>query len=96
MKKIKAVFAFSVTDGPGGKKERWLVDVKNGNGSVKKGGRGRADCTFTVKDKHLVDLMNGKLQPQSAFFAGKLKITGNMSLAMRLQQIMPKHTKSKL
>lgn len=36
VKKIKAVFAFSVTDGPGGKKERWLVDVKNGNGSVKK------------------------------------------------------------
>lgn len=34
MKKIGGVFAFKVKDGPGGKEATWIVDVKNGNGSV--------------------------------------------------------------
>lgn len=34
VKKIAGVFAFKVKDGPGGKEATWIVDVKNGNGSV--------------------------------------------------------------
>ncbi|PIK40916.1 putative non-specific lipid-transfer protein [Apostichopus japonicus] len=91
VKKVKAVFAFNVTDGPGGAKETWVIDVKNGNGSVTRGSSNKkADCTFTMKDSDLYDLMLGKLQPQAAFFSGKLKFAGNMAVAMKLQQIMPK------
>lgn len=34
VRKIGGVFAFKVKDGPGGKEALWVVDVKNGNGSV--------------------------------------------------------------
>lgn len=34
VKKIGGVFAFKVKDGPGGKEATWVVDVKNGNGSL--------------------------------------------------------------
>lgn len=34
VKKIGGVFAFKVEDGPGGKEATWVVDVKNGKGSV--------------------------------------------------------------
>lgn len=34
VKKIGGVFAFKVKDGPGGKEAIWIVDVKNGTGSV--------------------------------------------------------------
>lgn len=34
VKKIGAVFAFKVKDGPDGKEALWVVDVKNGKGSV--------------------------------------------------------------
>ena len=34
MKKIGGIFAFKVKDGPGGKEATWVVDVKNGRGSV--------------------------------------------------------------
>lgn len=34
VKKIGGVFAFKVKDGPGGKTATWVVDVKNGKGSV--------------------------------------------------------------
>lgn len=46
----------------------------------------KADVTLTLKDEDLVDLMLGKLNAQKAFFQGKLKIQGNMGLAMKLQE----------
>jgi len=37
-----------------------------------------------MKEKDFVDLMTGKINGQSAFMGGKLKIKGNMGMAMKL------------
>ena len=34
MKKVKGIFLFKIT-GSGGKESQWVVDLKNGRGSVK-------------------------------------------------------------
>ncbi|XP_053325147.1 sterol carrier protein 2 [Spea bombifrons] len=96
VKKIGGVFAFKVKDGPGGKEAIWVVDVKNGKGSVSVNSDKKADCTITMADSDLLALMTGKINPQTAFFQGKLKITGNMGMAMKLQSLQLQPVKAKL
>uniref|UniRef100_A0A8B9RL72 Sterol carrier protein 2 n=1 Tax=Astyanax mexicanus TaxID=7994 RepID=A0A8B9RL72_ASTMX len=96
VKKIGGIFAFKVKDGPGGKEALWVVDVKNGKGSVDNDSGKKADCTISMADADLLELMTGKLNPQTAFFQGKLKITGNMGMAMKLQNLQLTPGKAKL
>ncbi|CAK6441139.1 unnamed protein product [Pipistrellus nathusii] len=96
VKKIGGIFAFKVKDGPGGKEATWVVDVKNGKGCVLPNSDKKADCTITMADSDLLALMTGKMNPQSAFFQGKLKIAGNMGLAMKLQNLQLQPGKAKL
>lgn len=73
------------------------MDLKNGSGSVKfdpQGGKG--DVTLSADDENLLKLMTGQLNPQKAFFSGKLKVSGNMALAMKLQELQTSVGKSKL
>ncbi|KAM9789760.1 sterol carrier protein 2 [Neosynchiropus ocellatus] len=96
VKKIGGVFAFKVKDGPGGKEATWVVDVKNGKGSLSNDPGKKADCTLTMSDEDLLELMTGKLNAQMAFFKGKLKIAGNMGMAMKLQNLQLTPGKAKL
>ncbi|XP_055721901.1 sterol carrier protein 2 [Salvelinus fontinalis] len=96
VKKIGGVFAFKVTDGPEGKDALWVVDAKNGQGSVSNDADKKADCTITMGDEDLMKLMTGKMNPQTAFFQGKLKIAGNMGMAMKLQSLQLAPAKAKL
>ncbi|XP_015780445.1 PREDICTED: non-specific lipid-transfer protein-like [Acropora digitifera] len=94
VKKIKGVFRFNIKRGS--EEAWWIVDAKNGSGSLKFMAPDKADCTVTISDDDFVELMTGKLNPQTAFFKGKLKLKGNMGLAMKLREIQPKAGKSKL
>ncbi|CAL9688965.1 unnamed protein product [Knipowitschia caucasica] len=96
VKKVGGVFAFKVKDGPEGKEATWIVDVKNGSGSVCNDPAIKADCTLAASDADLLELMTGQLNPQMAFFKGKLKITGNMGMAMKLQNLQIAPGKAKL
>merc|ERR1712168_1300475 len=89
VKKIGGIIGFVVKDGPGGKSCTWTINCKSGEGSVELDSGTKADCTLTMKDNDLHDLMLGKLNPNSAFFSGKLKISGNMGLAMKINSVMP-------
>ena len=48
----------------------------------------KADCIMMIADGDLVKLFAGKLDGQSAFMQGKLKIKGNMMLATKLSTIL--------
>ncbi|KAJ0032659.1 hypothetical protein NQD34_002740 [Periophthalmus magnuspinnatus] len=96
VKKIGGVFAFKVKDGPDGQEATWYVDVKNGKGSVHNNTAEKADCTIAMSDADLLAVLTGQMNPQTAFFQGKLKITGSMGMAMKLQSLQLQPGRAKL
>lgn len=47
-----------------------------------------ADCTVRVSMPDFIDIAQGKQNPQMAFMMGKLKVDGDMSVAMQLGRIL--------
>lgn len=45
-------------------------------------------CTIKISEANLVKLVQGDLNPMTAFMMGKIKVSGDMSVAMKLGQIM--------
>jgi 3-hydroxyacyl-CoA dehydrogenase/3a,7a,12a-trihydroxy-5b-cholest-24-enoyl-CoA hydratase len=85
LKKINGVYRFNITGN--GTTKTWTVDVKNAPGGAVEGEQGKADCTITVSDEDYVNLITGKANGQQLFMGGKLKISGNMAMAMKLSQL---------
>jgi len=85
VKQVKGIIVFKFTDSD----EIFTVDLKNGTGSLQKGlPDGKVNLTFIMKDEDLASLAAGKLNAQSAFMGGKLKLKGDMGLAMKLGPIL--------
>jgi len=47
-----------------------------------------ADCTIGISAANLEKLMAGKLNPMTAFATGKLKVSGDMSVALKLSKLL--------
>ena len=47
-----------------------------------------ADCTVGISLENLTAMLQGDLDPTTGFMAGKLKVSGDMSVAMRLQRVI--------
>jgi len=49
-----------------------------------------ADTTIKMKLEDFVAMAEGKLDPTAAFMQGKLRVEGDMGVAMQLQSVMAK------
>jgi putative sterol carrier protein len=64
--------------------------VKFGNNRVEvvEGITYKPACTLQLSDENFAKLVKGELNPAMAFMSGKLKIKGDLSLALKLQSVL--------
>ena len=92
--KVQSIFAFQITTKKGAKPSLiYEINMKDGNGYCKSGKPAKADATFTMTDDDFEKVCMGTLNPQMAFFQGKMKINGNMAKASKFTpELFPKPT----
>jgi len=47
-----------------------------------------ADCTVAITLENLAALLSGDLEPTTGFMMGKFKVSGDMSVALKLQRVV--------
>jgi putative sterol carrier protein len=47
-----------------------------------------ADCTVAITTENLSALLTGDLEPATGFMMGKFKVSGDMSVALKLQRLV--------
>ena len=47
-----------------------------------------SDCTINITKEDLVEVVKGELNPMMAVMSGKIKIDGDMGVAMKLQSLL--------
>ena len=55
---------------------------------------GPADCTIVISAENLMKMFKRELDPTMAFMQGKMKVNGDMSVAMKLGPIMQNAAKA--
>jgi WS/DGAT/MGAT family acyltransferase len=66
----------------------WMIDLSDR--SVIEGNGRPADATLTIRDAHLAQILEGKLDPQIAFVQGKLRVDGDVNRAIEFGALLPK------
>jgi putative sterol carrier protein len=83
-KGMNSVIQFNLSGDGGG---NYHVIIKDGTCSVAEGTHASPNMTMTIAAQDYVDMISGKLNGQMAFMSGKLKIAGDMGLAMKMQSL---------
>lgn len=60
----------------------------SGNENIVSSSDEEADCTIATSADTLTELQSGDLNPMMAVMGGKVKISGDMGLAMKVQSLM--------
>lgn len=81
---LNATIQFDLTGPNGG---QWVATITQGQLTVQPGNIPNPTLTFTATANDYVALINGQLKPMPAFMQGKIRIKGDMSLAMKVQNL---------
>jgi putative sterol carrier protein len=79
---LNAVVQFDLSGDGGGK---WQISINNDKCDVKKDGDQSPNVTISMTAQDYLDMVTGKLNAQMAFMSGKLRLSGDMGLALKFQ-----------
>ena len=64
----------------------WVITIKDQKLEAEEGTHPSPSLELMMAEADFMDLMNGKLSGEKAFFTGKLKFKGNIGLALKLRE----------
>ena len=81
---IDAVIQFKFTGAEAGD---WFATIKDGACTTEQGVSENPKMTLTADSSDYVKIFTGELDGMSAFMQGKIKLEGDLNLAMKLMQM---------
>nr|XP_014289808.2 hydroxysteroid dehydrogenase-like protein 2 [Halyomorpha halys] len=82
----QAIYQFNVLSGD--RREIFHIDLRNGSGSAGKGkSEGCPDTIFSIDAENFNRLIQGNLKAPAAYMTGRMKISGSMQKAVKLEKL---------
>ena len=80
---IDVIAQLNLTGQNGG---NWVVTIKDQTLKVAQGVHPSPTLTIKLSDNDFMDLVNSKLSATKAFFTGKLQLSGDLKLVLKLRE----------
>lgn len=84
---MDAVFQFDISGDQGG---QWYVAIKNQSCEIAAGTHPTPTVSYGIGGNDFIEMMSGRLSGQAAFFSGKLRVSGDLMMAQRLEGLFRK------
>ena len=81
---INAVFQFDLSGDDGG---QWNVTVANQQVRVAEGTAASPHMTLSLTAADYLAMINGETNPMNLFMQGRIKVVGDMQLALKMQSL---------
>jgi putative sterol carrier protein len=79
---MNSVYQFRVGE------DSYHLAMKDGKAAVRAGDAPAPNCSVTMAENDFLEMIAGRLNGQMAFMTGKLKVAGDMGLALKLESFL--------
>lgn len=85
--KLNAVYEFQITD----QDSIYQLELDQGQAIIHSHSEKDPECTLKLKEKYFIQFLKGKLNSTTAFMTGRLKVDGNIGLALKLEGMLKQY-----
>lgn len=84
--RLDVVIQYNITGEGGG---NWNITIKDGSCQIQEGSHDSPTVTLTMSNETWLSMVNKEINGMQAFMSGQLKVSGDIMLAQRIEQLFP-------